>query len=63
MAGYEGIMKGRTTILISHRLELASQADRVVVLEGAGIVESGTPGELSRRAGRFARLFATAATP
>jgi len=56
-------MRGRTTILISHRLELARQADRVVVLEGAGIVESGTPGELSRRAGRFARLFATAATP
>ena len=39
-------MKGRTTILISHRLELASQADRVMVLEGAKIVESGSPNEL-----------------
>jgi ATP-binding cassette subfamily B protein len=63
VAGYEEIMKGRTTILISHRLELASQADRIVVLEGANIVESGTPDELSRRDGRFSRLFATVAAP
>lgn len=63
VAGYEEIMKGRTTILISHRLELASQADRIVVLEGSAIVESGTPGELSRGGGRFARLFATASAP
>ena len=57
IAGYENIMKGRTTIVISHRLELASKADRIVVLADAGIVEEGTPHELLRRDGAFARLF------
>jgi ATP-binding cassette subfamily B protein len=61
IAGYEAIMQGRTTILISHRLELASQADRVIVLDGAKIVESGTPRELRIKQGTFAKLFNTAA--
>jgi ABC-type multidrug transport system fused ATPase/permease subunit len=61
VAGYEAIMKGRTTILISHRLELANQADRVIVLDGAAIVESGTPEELQRRQGSFSKLFGVAA--
>jgi len=61
VAGYEAIMKGRTTILISHRLELANQADRVIVLDGATIVESGTPEELQLRQGSFSKLFGVAA--
>jgi ATP-binding cassette subfamily B protein len=61
IAGYEAIMQGRTTILISHRLELASQADRIIVLDGARIVESGTPSELRLTQGSFAKLFNTAA--
>jgi len=61
IAGYGAIMQGRTTILISHRLELASQADRVIVLDGARIVESGTPRELRIKQGSFAKLFNTAA--
>jgi len=60
IAGYEAVMKGRTTILITHRLELASQADRVVVLDGARIIESGTPNELRLLRGSFAKLFAVA---
>ncbi|HEV2689210.1 MAG TPA: ABC transporter ATP-binding protein [Bryobacteraceae bacterium] len=61
ISGYEAIMKGRTTILISHRLELACQADKVVVLDGAKIVESGSPHELQRLQGAFAKLFGAAA--
>jgi len=61
VAGYEAIMKGRTTILISHRLELANQADKVIVLDGAAIVESGTPEELQLRQGSFSKLFGVAA--
>ena len=61
VAGYEAIMRGRTTILISHRLELAIQADRVVVLDGARIVESGDARRTARPRAHFARLFATAA--
>jgi ATP-binding cassette, subfamily B, bacterial len=56
--GYEMVMRGRTTILISHRRDLAERADRVVVLEGASVVETGTPRELAARKGAFARLFA-----
>lgn len=61
VAGYEAIMKGRTTILISHRLELANQADKVIVLDGATIVESGSPEELQLRQGSFSKLFGVAA--
>jgi ATP-binding cassette subfamily B protein len=61
IAGYEAVMRGRTTILITHRLELARQADRVLVLDGAAIAESGTPAELQARQGSFAKLFARTA--
>jgi ATP-binding cassette, subfamily B, bacterial len=55
--GYQAAMRGRTTILISHRRELAMRADRVVVIEGARVVETGNPAELLARGGAFARLF------
>jgi len=61
IAGYEAVMRGRTTILITHRLELANQADRVLVLDGAAIAESGRPEELLAGQGSFARLFGRAA--
>jgi len=50
--GYESVMRGRTTIVITHRLELARSADRVVVLDGARIVEDGAS------QARFNELFA-----
>jgi ATP-binding cassette subfamily B protein len=50
--GYESVMRGRTTIVITHRLELARSADRIVVLDGARIVEGGASQE------RFNELFA-----
>ncbi len=56
--GYEAVMRGRTTILITHRASVARRADRVVVLDGARIVEAGVPGELVERPSRFADLFA-----
>jgi ATP-binding cassette subfamily B protein len=56
-AGYQSVMRDRTTVLISHRRDLAMRADRVVVLDGASIVEVGTPGELVARGGTFAHLF------
>jgi ATP-binding cassette subfamily B protein len=55
--GYQRVMRGRTTILITHRRDLAMRADRVVVLEGSAIAETGTPGELIARRGLFAGLF------
>jgi ATP-binding cassette subfamily B protein len=57
LAGYRRAMRGRTTILITHHLSLASEADRVVVLGDRGILEQGQPAELLARGGRFAALF------
>ena len=55
--GYQAVMRGRTTILITHRREVAMAADHVVVLEGARVVDAGTPRELAERSEAFARLF------
>ena len=53
----QNLMRGRTTILITHRLELARRAERVVVLEGGRIVEEGTAESLLGRGAAFAGLF------
>jgi ATP-binding cassette subfamily B protein len=58
--GYESVMRNRTTLLISHRRDLAMRADRVVVVDGAAVAEIGSPHELMLRGGVFARLFAAA---
>jgi ATP-binding cassette subfamily B protein len=55
--GYQAVMRGRTTILITHRREVAMAADHVVVLEGARVVDAGPPRELAERSEAFARLF------
>ena len=60
--GYESVMAGRTTILITHRAALARRADRVVVIEGARVAEEGAPAELLTRGGLFAELFAESAS-
>jgi ATP-binding cassette subfamily B protein len=58
-AGYEAVMRGRTTVIITHRLELARRADRVVVLERGRIVEDGTAAALLDRVeSSFSGLFA-----
>ena len=44
-------MRGRTTLVVSHRLSLARAADRVVVLADGRIVEDGPPGELLAQPG------------
>ncbi len=47
----------RTRIVISHRLSTLQGADRVVVLDGGAIVETGTHEELLRRGGAYAEIF------
>jgi ATP-binding cassette subfamily B protein len=52
----ERLMVGRTALVIAHRLSTVARADRVVVLEGGRVVESGAHAELMERAGTYRRL-------
>jgi ATP-binding cassette, subfamily B, bacterial len=63
VAGYETLMRGRTTVLITHRLELARRADRVIVLDRGRIIESGAPAQLLAAGGGFADIFDVASPP
>ncbi|MFF3616244.1 ABC transporter ATP-binding protein [Streptomyces sp. NPDC002580] len=50
------VLRGRTAVVIAHRLSTVEIADRVLVMEHGRIVEDGTPGELVSGTGRFADL-------
>ncbi len=58
---YLAVMRGRTSIVISHRAAVAGAVDQVAVLDGARLVETGRPGELAQAGGAFARLFGSGA--
>jgi ABC-type multidrug transport system fused ATPase/permease subunit len=50
------IMADRTTIVIAHRLSTVRDADRIIVIENAQIVEQGAHDELMERRGSYRRL-------
>jgi ATP-binding cassette subfamily B protein len=54
----EAAMRGRTTIVIAHRLATVQRADRIFVLDHGAIVDSGSHAELVGRAGLYSRLAA-----
>jgi ATP-binding cassette subfamily B protein len=51
------LAKGRTTLVIAHRLATILQADLIHVIEGGRVIESGTHHELLRAKGAYARLY------
>lgn len=54
---FREIVRGRTSILISHRFSNVSMADRIIVLDRAKIVETGTHGELMDKKGIYFNMF------
>jgi subfamily B ATP-binding cassette protein MsbA len=53
----QNLIAGRTVIVIAHRLSTVRRADRIVVLEGGSIADSGTHEDLMNRLGTYRRLY------
>ena len=50
------LVKGKTVLIIAHRMRTVARANRVVVLRGGKCVEQGTPAELKSQNGEFAHM-------
>jgi subfamily B ATP-binding cassette protein MsbA len=57
-AALKVLMRGRTTLVIAHRLSTVVDADLIYVIDAGRIVEAGTHAELLVRGGAYQRLYA-----
>lgn len=55
--GMDGLMKGRTTFVIAHRLSTVRNADAIMVLENGEIIERGSHNDLIAKKGRYYQLY------
>jgi subfamily B ATP-binding cassette protein MsbA len=53
----ENLMKGRTTIIIAHRLSTVMNADRIIVIDGGTIIQEGTHAHLIETDGPYKKLY------
>jgi ATP-binding cassette subfamily B protein len=56
-AGMDGLMYGRTTFVIAHRLSTVRNSDCIVVLEQGRIIERGSHDELIEKKGKYYQLY------
>jgi ABC-type multidrug transport system fused ATPase/permease subunit len=56
-------MRGRTTLIVTHRLATIHNVDHIVVLEHGRVVEQGTGAELVANGGVYAKLYASGNYP
>ncbi len=54
---FREIVRGRTSILISHRFTNVSLADRIIVLDKGSVIETGTHDELMKSGGIYCKMF------
>lgn len=54
---FVAMTKGKTSVIISHRIGLGRFADRIIVMKGGSVAESGTHGELLAAGGEYARMW------
>ncbi len=56
-AGMDGLMKGRTTFVIAHRLSTVKNSDCIIVLEQGRVIERGTHDQLIEQKGKYYQLY------
>ncbi len=56
-AGLETLMKGRTVVVVAHRLSTIADMDRILVFDQGKIIEDGSHGQLLQRNGHYAHLW------
>ena len=55
--GIENLIAGKTVIAVAHRLSTLKAMDRIIVLDKGKVIEEGTPAELLKKGGKYAKLW------
>jgi ATP-binding cassette subfamily B protein len=55
-AGISELVKGKTVLIIAHRMRTVANADKIVVLANGKVVESGSPTQLKNKNGMFSKM-------
>ena len=53
----KSLMRGKTVIVIAHRLSTLQKMDRIIVMSKGKIIEQGTPEQLLKKRGTYAKLW------
>ena len=56
-AALRGLMRGRTTFIIAHRVQSVMEADQILVMEGGRVIQRGRHEQLAEEEGVYRRIF------